>query len=136
MLYSPLISSTYFFNKLMKQALIRYGAIALGALAATPAYAQINTGVGSTLAIGNEDPESIVISLINWVLGILALIAVIFILIGGFRWMTAGGNEESVETAKKILIAAIIGLVIIMAAWGIALYAVTVLGNTTGATFV
>lgn len=120
----------------MKQALIRYGAIALGALAATPAYAQINTGVGGNLSIGNEDPETIVIALINWVLGILALIAVIFILFGGFRWMTAGGNEESVETAKKILIAAIIGLVIIMAAWGIALYAVTVLGNTTGAEFV
>lgn len=120
----------------MKQSLIRFGALALGALAASPVYAQINTGVGSNLAVGNTNPEDIVISLINWVLGILALIAVIFILMGGFRWMTAGGNEESVETAKKILISAIIGLVIIMAAWGIALYAVTVLGNTTGASFV
>lgn len=120
----------------MKQSLIRFGALALGTLAATPAYAQINTAVGSGLAIGNESPEDIVIDLINWILGILALIAVIFILIGGFRWMTAGGNEESVETAKKILISAIIGLVIVLAAWGIALYAVTVLGNTTGATFI
>lgn len=119
----------------MKQALIRFGALALGTLAASPVYAQINTGIGNNLAIGNEDPEEIVISLINWVLGILALIAVIFILLGGFRWMTAGGNEESVEKAKEILIAAIIGLVIIMAAWGIALYAVTVLGNETGADF-
>lgn len=119
----------------MKQGLIKFGALALGALAASPVYAQINTGVGADLTIGSTDPQSIVINLINWVLGILALIAVIFILMGGFRWMTAGGNEESVETAKKILISAIIGLVIVMAAWGIALYAVTVLGNTTGATF-
>lgn len=120
----------------MKHSLVRWGALALGALAASPAYAQINTAVGQNLAVGNENPVDIVISLINWVLGILALVAVIFILLGGFRWMTAAGNEESVETAKKILISAIIGLVIIMAAWGIALYAVTVLGNETGATFV
>lgn len=121
----------------MKKNLVRFGAIALGALAASPAFAAsgINTAVGATLAVGNTSPETIVINLINWVLGILALIAVIFILLGGFRWMTAGGNEESVEKAKQILIAAIIGLVIIMAAWGIALYAVTVLGNTTNATF-
>ena len=55
------------------------------------------------------------------------------ILIGGFQWMTAGGNEERVEKAKKLLIAAIIGLLIILAAWGISSYAVNVLGIVTGA---
>ena len=76
------------------------------------------------IGLGNADPEDMIVSVINWILGILALVAVIMILVGGFLWMTAGGNEEKVDKAKKLLIAAIIGLVIILAAWGIATYAI------------
>lgn len=83
------------------------------------------------IGLGNADPETIVVNIINWILGILALIAVIMILIGGFKWMTAGGNEEKVEGAKKLLIAAVIGLVIILAAWGISVYAIDRLLNIT-----
>ncbi|MBI4407320.1 MAG: hypothetical protein HY565_02355 [Candidatus Kerfeldbacteria bacterium] len=91
------------------------------------------TGISDSMVLGNESPEALVISIINWVLGILALIAVILILIGGFRWMTAGGNEEKVESAKKTLYAAIIGLVIILAGWGISVYVINNLLDFTGA---
>ena len=87
--------------------------------------------IGSSLDLGDKDPESIVVSVINWVLGILALIAVILVIVGGFQWMTAGGNEERVGKAKKLLIAAVIGLVIILAAWGISIYAINILGGAT-----
>ncbi len=87
----------------------------------------------NNIELGNEAPTDIVVAAVNWVLGILALIAVIMVLIGGFKWMTAGGNEERVDSAKKLLVAAIIGLVIILAAWGISLYAVQTLGEVTGA---
>jgi hypothetical protein len=39
--------------------------------------------------------------------------------------MTAAGNEDSVADAKKILIAAVIGLVIILAAWAITNFVIT-----------
>lgn len=91
------------------------------------------TGVAENLVLGNESPEQLAISVINWVLGILALIAVILILVGGFRWMTAGGNEEKVESAKKTLYAALIGLVIIIAGWGISVYVINNLLQFTGA---
>ncbi len=83
--------------------------------------------------LGNEAPTDVVVSAVNWILGILALVAVVMILVGGFKWMTAGGNEEKIDSAKKLLVAALIGLVIILAAWGISLYAVETLGNVTGA---
>ena len=83
------------------------------------------------IGLGEANPEKIVVNIINWILGILALIAVIMILVGGFKWMTAGGNEEKVEGAKKLLIAAVIGLVIILAAWGISVYAITRLVDIT-----
>jgi len=74
---------------------------------------QIN--VGST----NSDLPGIVINIINVVLGFLALIAVIFVIIGGFEWMTAGGNEEQVKRAQTRLKNGLIGLVIIFLAYGI-----------------
>ncbi|MFA6475293.1 MAG: pilin [Patescibacteria group bacterium] len=95
-----------------------------------------NTGITDAMILGNASPEALVISVINWVLGILALIAVVLILVGGFRWMTAGGNEEKVEGAKKTLYAALIGLVIILAGWGVSVYVINNLLNFTGASSV
>lgn len=116
------------------------GVASTGLLVATSAHAASltvddldNTGISDAMILGNESPETLVISIINWTLGILALIAVILILIGGFRWMTAGGNEEKVESAKKTLYAAIIGLVIILAGWGISVYVINNLLDFTGA---
>jgi amino acid transporter len=53
-------------------------------------------------------------TIINWALGIAFGIAVIFLIIGGFRYITAGGNEESVEKGKSSVINALIGIVIIV----------------------
>jgi len=88
----------------------------------------------NNLDIGNASPEDMVVSVINWILGILALVAVVMILVGGFKWMTAGGNEEKTEGAKKLLIAALIGLVIILAAWGISVYVINNVLDFTNAT--
>lgn len=75
------------------------------------------------------DLPAIVVNIINIVLGLLALIAVIIILIGGFEWMTAGGNEEKVETAKKRLKYGVIGLVIIFLAYAIAAFVISNLSS-------
>jgi hypothetical protein len=53
-------------------------------------------------------------TVINWALGIAFGVAVIFLIIGGFRYITAGGNEESVEKGKSSVINALIGIVIIV----------------------
>lgn len=108
----------------------------LTANAASATSATINDYGGdyvNDIGLGDASPEDIAVSVINWILGILALIAVVMILIGGFKWMTAGGNEEKVEGAKKLLIAALIGLVIILASWGLAVYAFNNLLDFTNA---
>ncbi len=53
-------------------------------------------------------------TIINWALGIAFGVAVIFLIVGGFRYITAGGNEESVEKGKSSVINALIGIVIIV----------------------
>ncbi|MBI2426513.1 MAG: hypothetical protein HYV34_01575 [Candidatus Kerfeldbacteria bacterium] len=86
----------------------------------------------SSLGLSTADLVSTVTKVIQWVLGLLGLVAVIMIIIGGFRWMTAGGNEEKVEAAKKILTASIIGLIIVLLAWAIVIFATGTLNNTSG----
>lgn len=47
-------------------------------------------------------------------LAIVGIIAVAFIVYGGFRYITSGGNDEVAESAKKTITNAIIGLVVII----------------------
>jgi len=54
---------------------------------------------------------------INWVLGILALIALIVLLWGGFLMVTAAGNEDRYSKWWTILKQAAIGLLLIGIAW-------------------
>ena len=87
-----------------------------------------NLGLGN----GNKGPQEIAASVINVALGFLGIIAVVLILIAGFKWMTAGGDQSKVDESKKMLGAAIIGLIIILAAWGIANFVLKSLINATG----
>lgn len=52
-------------------------------------------------------------------LGLLGIIFLVLIIYAGFEWMTAQGDEEKVTKAKDTLTRAIIGLVIITAAYSI-----------------
>ena len=88
--------------------------------------------VRENVTLGEEDPRTIAAGVINVILGFLGIIAVVIILLGGFKWMTAAGNEEKVEEAQKLIKAGIIGLVIILAAWGIASFVIRQLGSATG----
>ena len=47
--------------------------------------------------------------------GLLGSIFILLIIYGGYLWMTAGGNEEQITRAKKIITGAVIGLVIVAA---------------------
>jgi hypothetical protein len=119
--------------KNIKRALATTGATAVGMLASTPVFAQATTSLGTASPLlGSNDPKTIIGQVINVALGFLAFIAVLVILYGGFLWMTAAGNEDKVGQAKKLLLAAVIGLLIILAAWGISLYAIGTLSSATG----
>lgn len=82
----------------------------------------LKSNVQTTTGLGERDPRDIAASVIRIILGFLGIIAVIIILLGGFKWMTAGGNEDKVGEAKKLIVAGVIGLVIIIAAFAIATF--------------
>lgn len=90
--------------------------------------------IQSTTGLGNTDPREMAAQVVNIVLGFIGMIAVIIILLAGFRWMAAAGNEDKVMAAKKMLGAGVIGLVIVLAAFAIAQFMINALYGATGAT--
>lgn len=81
--------------------------------------------------LGQGNIQDTIGQLIRVALTFLGVVAVVIILLGGFKWMTAGGNDEKVSEAKRLIIAGIIGLAIILSAYAIASF---VIGSVVGAT--
>ncbi|MDX9778773.1 MAG: pilin [Patescibacteria group bacterium] len=123
-------------NKVIKHVLV----FAMLAFLAMPAlvFAQGELDLGlqpieDNIALSDRDPRETVAQLINVAMLFLGIIAVGIVLLGGFKWMTAGGNEDKVGEAKKLMGAGVIGLVIVLSAWGIATFILNQLVTATGA---
>ena len=112
-------------------------ALTLNANAQTEAdpllWGGLETNIDDRIGLGNEDPRTMAAAVVRIVLGFLGIIAVLIILMGGFKWMTAGGNEDKIGEAKKLLAAGVIGLIIILMAFGLAQFVIQALYDATGA---
>lgn len=79
-------------------------------------------GAGPTGPFNPADANSLsklIGTVVSVLLGLLGIIFIVLIIVGGFQWMTAGGNEESIKKAKSRIFSAVIGLVIVLAAYAI-----------------
>ena len=63
--------------------------------------------------------SDVIIGIVNGIVGVLAIVAVIFIVVGGFNYMTSAGDTGKVQKAKNTIIYALIGLVIAVLAFAI-----------------
>ncbi|MBU1164517.1 hypothetical protein KKA15_03075 [Patescibacteria group bacterium] len=80
----------------------------------------VDTGGVTEFAGKESDLSKMAGQFINYVLGIVGTIFFLVILIGGYRWMTAGGSEEKVGAAKKIIVQGIFGMLAIFLAYALA----------------
>lgn len=62
-------------------------------------------------------PSVIISVIIRVVLSFLGVVFVILIIYSGLRWMTSAGNEEQIAKSKRTMVAAIIGLAIVLGAY-------------------
>jgi len=120
--------------------------LALPLLAATPAFAQVGTNntikdsselgieYGAYTGLTSGDVRATIANIIRIAMSLLGIVAVVIILIGGFTWMTAGGNDEKVGEAKKWIFAGVIGLAIILSAYAIATFVIDSLVSATSTT--
>lgn len=78
-----------------------------------------------------SDPQVIIGKIINAFLGLLGIVFLVLMVYAGFLWMTAQGEAEKVNTAKKLIVQAVIGLAIVLAAYAITSFVVGRLQEAT-----
>ncbi len=77
------------------------------------------TQIAGEIALPTADVRIVIVRIINVALGFLGIIVLLFVLYGGYLWLTSGGDERKVETAKRVLKNSAIGLVIIILSFAI-----------------
>ena len=121
---SPLSSMTTLIKRTSQAT-----AAGLAWLAYVPfAAAGLATGdvFGSVPDIGGAtDPRTAILRILKSVLNFLALIAVVVIVIAGIRLVISSGDEGAVDKAKKTILYAIVGLIIILLASAIVEFVVS-----------
>lgn len=90
--------------------------------------------IGSQIGLGNADLKKTVLNIVQLVLGLMTLIAVVLVIYGGFVWLTSAGNEDNIEKAKRIISAAVVGLIIILLAWAVVIFVTRTTANVTSNT--
>jgi len=80
----------------------------------------------------NTDLPTAMGRIMKIVLGVLGLAAAVIIIAGGFKWMTSGGDEKKIAEAKKLMIAGIVGILIIVLAYAISSFIISKLVGVTG----
>jgi len=53
----------------------------------------------------------------GWFQAIVLVIAIIMIMYSGFLWMTAGGDEDKLATARRVLIYGLVGIAVVVLAY-------------------
>ena len=94
-------------------------------------WGNLESEISNEIGLGERDLRLILASIINVILGFIGIISVMIILLGGFKWMVSGGNEDKATEAKGTLSSGLIGLIIVFSSWGLAKFAVNALYNAT-----
>lgn len=101
-------------------------------LAQSPAQpADLGLQFAQDSGLSTTDIRVTIARIIRVAMGLLGIIAVGLIMYGGFLWMTANGDQGKVESAKKVLINASIGLAIILSAFAIVSFVLNSLQSAT-----
>jgi len=86
-------------------------------LAATPQSTVCQTlgsnGNCSSTPTGGVKLNTLIKAVVNILSLVVGVAAVIMVIIGGFRYITSGGDSNSVSSAKNTIIYAIVGLVVV-----------------------
>ena len=87
---------------------------------------------GNSGLSGSRSLSELIYNAIRILLAFAGAIAVLFIIVGGFWYITASGNEEQAEKGKTTLINAVIGVIIVVLAYAIVTVIVNLVSSGTG----
>jgi len=61
--------------------------------------------------------EGIVANILNVVVPLVGVVLLIMLIVGGFQYITSGGEAEQTAKARKTLTATLLGLIVVLGAW-------------------
>lgn len=70
----------------------------------------------------------VVIGASRWILGIVGSLALLMFIYGGFTFLISAGSSDKISQAKKILVAAVVGLIIVFSSYLIIQFVLSSLG--------
>lgn len=126
-----ILATSLSLSAMLLLALAVFGPSAANATATSIGTNDLGLNYGASIGLGSTDVRSTIASIIKVAMGLLGIVAVVIVLIGGFKWMTAGGNEDQVGEAKKWIFSGVIGLAIILSAYALASFVITQLITAT-----
>ena len=94
----------------------------------------IVTALGGPEQVSSGDGLTQIIHAINWAIGMAGVVCVVFIVVGGFGYMTSAGDPAKLQKAKKTIVYAIIGLIIVALSFAITNFVINNLANAKGKT--
>lgn len=80
------------------------------------------TGERSGFDTDQRSVDPIIGNIISIILSFLGVIFLVLMIYGGYSWMTAMGNEEKVKKAQQLIQAAVLGLIVVVAAYAITVF--------------
>lgn len=93
-------------------------------------YAQATLNIGQPTNIKIGDLGQLISALVGTLLILSALIAFFYLILGGIQWITSGGDKTAMEAARNKITHAIVGLIIVGAAWAVMILVQNFLGIT------
>ena len=93
----------------------------------------ITTAPGTVETSGVDSPSDVVDlieAIAGWFQVIVLAIAVFMIIYAGFIWMTAAGEEDKLTRARQTLIYALVGIAVVVVAYGLVALMTTLIGSS------
>jgi len=112
----------------MKKLLLVLSQPLLLSLTASTVYAATQLTVPNPVNVPTVDLGKVISAVVGILLLIAAILAFLYLILGGIQWITSGGDKSGMEAARNKITAAIVGLIIVAAAWAIMM----LIGNFIG----
>lgn len=104
----------------MKKLLLGLQTVSFLTLAQS-AFAQTTLNIPKPVNVPGVDIGNVISAVIGILLLIAAVLAFLYLIMGGIQWITSGGDKSGMEAARNKITAAIVGLIIVAAAWAVML---------------
>lgn len=79
----------------------------------------------ANLNLPSGDPRQIIMNIISLLLGFMGILAIVIFIYGGFMLMVSGGDEDRISAARRLMVSAVIGIIIILSSYVMVSFIIT-----------